>query len=579
MSTTAATPVSRIGVGIDSARFGHRVTFLRDDKQPAARPLTVKESRSSYQELSQVLQQLHEKYPQASFHVHIDAAGQYTANLEHFLRSLDLPKVISIGEPKRNKDYHRAVSPKRNADDTESYAMARFGVVEQPTPTEPVPPAFYALREIAARLQGQVRDSTRALNRLHNLLARVFPELSNFVSDLSARWVLTLLHSYPTPQRIAAARLSSLQKIPYLRAEKAAAIRQAAMDSVGSLQDETAESLIRHCVEQVQNCVRAEKALEELLLRAYRNLPPSGHIHLESISGIGAVTAAVLVAKMISISRFATAEHVVGYFGVFPEENSSGVDRYGLPKRPGSMRMSCKGSDLVRRYLWNAAKSAIQTNPAVAELYARLRAKGTRGDVALGHCMRKLLHQVFGVWASEKPFDENYERPRTAQISPHPATADDSASTKAETAAGHKRENPQSKVVTAASSTVDPTPPAVNAAHGSIDYDFVREQVTMEQILRHVGHFDRLQGKGAERRGPCPLHGSRRPGSRSFAVNLERNVYHCFHHGCTQGNVLDFWQAFHQLPLYEATCHLVNTFQLQIQREQRRGARNLPQRP
>ena len=28
-----------IGVGIDTARYGHRVTFLRGDKQPAAPPL------------------------------------------------------------------------------------------------------------------------------------------------------------------------------------------------------------------------------------------------------------------------------------------------------------------------------------------------------------------------------------------------------------------------------------------------------------------------------------------------------------------------------------------------------------
>ena len=52
--------------------------------------------------------------------------------------------------------------------------------------------------------------------------------------------------------------------------------------------------------------------------------------------------------------------------------------------------------------MFNAAKSAIQHNPAVRDLYARLRTKGRRGDVALGHCMRKLLHQVFGVWAANE---------------------------------------------------------------------------------------------------------------------------------------------------------------------------------
>ena len=39
MSTTAS--LDRIGVGIDTARYGHRVSFLRPDRKPAAQPLTV----------------------------------------------------------------------------------------------------------------------------------------------------------------------------------------------------------------------------------------------------------------------------------------------------------------------------------------------------------------------------------------------------------------------------------------------------------------------------------------------------------------------------------------------------------
>ena len=35
-------------------------------------------------------------------------------------------------------------------------------------------------------------------------------------------------------------------------------------------------------------------------------------------------------------------------------------------------------------------------------------AKGERGDVALGHCMRKLLHLVYAVWKTGKPFDAQH---------------------------------------------------------------------------------------------------------------------------------------------------------------------------
>jgi hypothetical protein len=64
--------------------------------------------------------------------------------------------------------------------------------------------------------------------------------------------------------------------------------------------------------------------------------------------GIGSATAAVLVAKMVDIERFPTPESLVGYFGVFPEENSSGVDKHGNPLPSGTLHMSRKGNDLAR---------------------------------------------------------------------------------------------------------------------------------------------------------------------------------------------------------------------------------------
>ncbi len=46
--------------------------------------------------LSEQLEGLHRQHPQAHFHVRIDAAGQYAANLERCLRGLALPMTLSI---------------------------------------------------------------------------------------------------------------------------------------------------------------------------------------------------------------------------------------------------------------------------------------------------------------------------------------------------------------------------------------------------------------------------------------------------------------------------------------------------
>ncbi len=52
-------PVRHIGVGIDTARYGHRVNFLREDKQLAAKAVTITENREGYDLLRTELETLH----------------------------------------------------------------------------------------------------------------------------------------------------------------------------------------------------------------------------------------------------------------------------------------------------------------------------------------------------------------------------------------------------------------------------------------------------------------------------------------------------------------------------------------
>ena len=131
--------------------------------------------------------------------------------------------------------------------------------------------------------------------------------------------------------------------------------------------------------------------------------------HLDTIPGIGAVTAAVLTAFILDIDRFDTPGQLVAYFGVLPIEVASGVDRDGQARTPRRYVMSRRGNDLVRRYLWMAALSAIRCNPAVRALYARVVAKHPQHKaVAVGHAMRKLLHLAFAIWKTRRPFDPKH---------------------------------------------------------------------------------------------------------------------------------------------------------------------------
>ncbi len=269
------------------------------------------------------------------------------------------------------------------------------------------PVELRTLRQVATRLQAVVRQRTRLINQFHHLLALAFPELALVVKDIALGWVLELIQRYPTAQRLAEVSQADLASIPYLPDTLAARLLELARSSIASLNGATSEDLVRDQVRQLRDVNARQKRLETLLVEAYSRLPRSNH--LDSIPGIGAVTAAVLTAFILDINRFATPNNLVAYFGVLPIEMSSGIDRDGQARGARRFVMSKRGNDLVRRYLWMTALSAVRCNPAVRALYLRVVAKHpTRKASAVGHAMRKLLHLVFAIWKTDKEFDTKH---------------------------------------------------------------------------------------------------------------------------------------------------------------------------
>ncbi len=95
-----------------------------------------------------------------------------------------------------------------------------------------------------------------------------------------------------------------------------------------------------------------------------------------------------------------------------------------------------------------------------------------------------------------------------------------------------------------------------------IDYAELRRRVRLGQVLALLG-FEPTNPASNPVRGPCPVHGSRSPSSRSFAAHLERHCWQCFVCGA-HGNALDLWTATTRLPLYEAALDLCRRLNLDI---------------
>jgi DNA primase len=87
-----------------------------------------------------------------------------------------------------------------------------------------------------------------------------------------------------------------------------------------------------------------------------------------------------------------------------------------------------------------------------------------------------------------------------------------------------------------------------------IRFAAVRALIPLADVLGLVS-FVPHEVCGDQVRGPCPVHRSASPHSRSFSANLKRNAYRCFKCG-SSGNQLDLYAAIRGLTVFEAAVAL-----------------------
>ncbi len=129
---------------------------------------------------------------------------------------------------------------------------------------------------------------------------------------------------------------------------------------------------------------------------------------LESIKGIGLVTALWILVTTLNFSVCGTPEAAAAYAGLAPREDESGtsVRRRKCIGKVGNARL--------RTALYMATLSAAQSNPAIKTFYTRLRDAGKLPKVARCAAARKLLHVAWAVVVHERMWEPDYHQARAA---------------------------------------------------------------------------------------------------------------------------------------------------------------------
>lgn len=123
---------------------------------------------------------------------------------------------------------------------------------------------------------------------------------------------------------------------------------------------------------------------------------------LESIPGVGQATINVVLSEIVCIERYKTAKHLASFIGVAPRLFESGTSVRGRS------RMSKIGRSQLRKAFFLPAMVALRHNPIIKSFGERLLSTGKTKMQVIGAAMRKLIHMIYGVLKSGRPFNRDY---------------------------------------------------------------------------------------------------------------------------------------------------------------------------
>ena len=274
-------------------------------------------------------------YSAASTLVVMEATGSYWITLATYLTQAGF--AVSVINPAQAHYFAKALLKRAKTDAIDAQTLAQLASSLQPTVWSPPPQVYADLSQRLAERESLLEMRQQLRNQLH-----------------------ALTHN-PTSIASVRSRMESL------------------------LQTLTTQ------LEQVET--ELEQALESDLTWA------ASAQRLQTIPGIGSLTAAWLLVTTLNFTLCQTVEELTAYAGLAPHAYQSGTSVHGRAS------IGQTGNASLRTALYLATLSAAQHNPVIKNFYDRLRTAGKPMKGARCAAARKLLHLAFAVVKHKEDFD------------------------------------------------------------------------------------------------------------------------------------------------------------------------------
>lgn len=274
-----------------------------------------------------------------------------------------------------------------------------------------------AMRAILREYYAMKKELSMYICRLKNQLRQVFPQFLPIFSKVNGITAMAILYEYVTPDAILAVGLDELEQFmkrtvtkgPLHIHEKAVAVMEAA---------EAAQRfghgnpgiyfLIRHYIEMIRLLDSQTRQLMEQIRHLLKEHSDSKLAEqtrlLQTIPGIGLLSAVTLVCEIGDFSAFKRPKQLFAYFGLDPKIKQSGNFA------GADLKMSKRGSPFARRCIYVLALQSVSLrvngtpkNPVLRAYYEE-KCRSKPKMTALGAVMHKVCNIIFAVLRDEKPF-------------------------------------------------------------------------------------------------------------------------------------------------------------------------------
>jgi len=389
-------------IGIDIGGRSHVLARCRDGASRADREIVrIGQSRAGFAALDAWLARQADPVTLVT----MESSGHYWMPLASHLRRRDVP--VAVVNPLAAKYFAKSRLARTKSDPADARSLAEMAMRDSPPAREPL--AGAELRQAARFAMILVEEQAKVCQRLIRLVELGFPELGELFDDPTCRTAREVLRVAPTARAATKRRTSTLananagpghRRLGQARAER---LQAAAADSIAvpELDAEVAFE-VGLLLDQYDLLERQITAADT---RVAALLDGETARRLQTIPGVGPSIAAALLAEIGDIGRFADFDQLLAFAGVHPAERSSG--RKGASPET-AWHMSKAGNSHLRAAAYRMAVVGVQHNPVIAAHYARKRAAGKSKMNALGHCMRKALSLIWGVWRNGQDFDPNW---------------------------------------------------------------------------------------------------------------------------------------------------------------------------